>query len=61
MPEAVRQPLIEFTGRTAVSTSMSVPSRSGDSSRTKLGAICSGVAQKGSTFHVVVNESQGQK
>ena len=33
--------------RTAVSTSMSVPSRSGDSNRTKLGAICSDVAQRG--------------
>ena len=55
---AVRRPLIEFTARTAVSTFMSVPSRSGDSSRTKHGAICSGVAQRGSTFHVVVNESR---
>ena len=40
---------------------MSVPSRSGDSNRTKLGAICSEVAQRGSTFHVVVNVSQEQK
>ena len=53
MPEAVRQPLIEFTARTAVSTSMSVRSRSGDSNRTKLKAICSEVAQRGSTFDVV--------
>ena len=40
---------------TAASTSMSVPSRSGDRNRTKLGAICSEVAQRGSTHHVVVN------
>ena len=58
MPEAVRQPLIEFTARTTVSTSMSVPSPSGDNSRTKLWTICSVVAQRGSTFHVVVNVSQ---
>ena len=56
----VRQPLIEFTARTAVSTFMSGASRSGHSSKTKLGAICSGVAQRGSTFHMVVNVSQGR-
>ena len=51
MPEAVRRLLIEFTARTVVSASMSVPSRSGDN-KTKLEAICSEVAQRGSTFHV---------
>ena len=60
MSEAARQPRAE-SARTAVSASVNAHKQNRNSSRSRLGTVCSEGAPRGSISHVAVNMSQEQR